>query len=399
MKPIDQVGKQIREDKMMNYKYIVVGAGLAGVTIAERIANERNEQVLLIEKRSHIGGNVYDCYDENGILIHKYGPHIFHTSNKKVWDYLSQFTAWKEYQHKVLGYVDGQLVPIPFNLNTIDRLFPADMATRYANKLIQIFGYGVKVPILELNKTEDAELKQLAQYVYEKVFLHYTTKQWGVLPDQVDNAVTARVPIHISRDDRYFQNTYQGMPLHGYTKMIENILSNKNIKIMLQTDFKEIVQFEKGEVRIFGDTFHGKIVYTGSLDELFDYIFGELEYRSTKFDFAYIQEEHHQSVATVNYPNNYDFTRITEFKHMTGQKHPYGTSILREYPQAYNRSIVGRDVPMYSVLDEANQKIYNKYKQEAEKYNNITCIGRLAEYMYYDMDAVVAKALETFGKL
>ncbi|HML34145.1 UDP-galactopyranose mutase [Sporomusa sphaeroides] len=381
------------------FKYIVVGAGLAGITIAERIANELNEQVLIIEKRGHIGGNVYDCYDEHGILIHKYGPHIFHTNNKKIWDYLSQFTAWKEYQHKVLGYVDGQLIPIPFNLNTIDKLFPAGMAARYTNKLIQTFGYGIKVPILELNKTEDVELRQLAQYVYEKVFLNYTTKQWDVSPDKVDGAVTARVPIHISRDDRYFQNTYQGMPLLGYTKMVENILNSNKIKIMLKTDFKEISQFNKNKIEIFEKTFNGKIVYTGNVDELFDYTFGELGYRSTKFDFEYIQEQHHQSVATVNYPNNYDFTRITEFKHMTGQKNTYGTTILREYPQKYDRNIVGRDVPMYPVLDDSNQQIYNKYKQEAEKYNNIIFAGRLAEYMYYDMDAVIAKALDTFKKL
>lgn len=384
---------------MINYKYIVVGAGLAGVTIAERIANELNEQVLLIDKRSHIGGNVYDCYDENGILIHKYGPHIFHTNNKKVWNYLSQFTDWTEYQHKVLGYIDGQLVPIPFNLNTIDKIFPADMANQYANKLIQTFGYGVKVPILELNKTADVELKQLAKYVYEKIFLNYTTKQWGVSPNQVDSAVTARVPIHISRDDRYFQNTYQGMPLRGYTKMVEKMVKNNKIKIMLQTDFKEIIQYDKEKIKIFGNPFIGNIVYTGNIDDFFSYKFGELEYRSTKFDFEYSSEICHQSVATVNYPNNYDFTRITEFKHMTGQKVPYGTTILREYPQRYDRNIIGRDVPMYPVLDDTNQKIYKKYKEEAEKYNNITFIGRLAEYMYYDMDAVVKKALDTFEDL
>ena len=333
----------------MNYKYIVVGAGLAGITIAERIANELNEQVLIIEKRRHIGGNVYDCYDEHGILIHKYGPHIFHTNNKKVWDYLSQFTAWKEYQHKVLGYLDGQFVPIPFNLNTMDRLFPSSMAIEYANKLIQTFGYGVKVPILELNKTEDAQLKQLAQYVYNKVFLNYTTKQWGTSPDKVDGAVTARVPIHISKDDRYFQDTYQGMPFHGYTKMVENILKSNKIKIMLQTDFKEIAQFDEDRIRILGNTFNGKVVYTGNIDEFFGYAFGKLEYRSTKFDFEHMQEQNHQPVATVNYPNNYDFTRITEFKHMTGQKNAYGTTILREYPQAYDCNIAGRDVPMYPV--------------------------------------------------
>jgi len=383
----------------MTYKYIVVGAGLAGVTIAERIANELNEQVLIIEKRNHIGGNVYDYYDEQGILIHKYGPHIFHTNNKKVWDYLSQFTDWKEYQHKVLGCVDGQLAPIPFNLNTIDKLFPTDMATRYTNKLIQMFGYGAKIPILELNKTEDIELKLLAQYIYEKVFLNYSTKQWGGAPDKVDDAVTARVPIHISKDDRYFQNSYQGMPIYGYTKMVENILSNDKIKIMLQTEFKEIIRFDENGIKIFGNAFDGIIVHTGNVDEFFNYAFGELEYRSTKFDFEYIQEQYYQSVATVNYPNNYDFTRITEFKHMTGQKNVYGTTILREYPQAYERNTVGKDVPMYPVLDDVNQELYKRYEQETKKYNNIFFVGRLAEYMYYDMDAVIAKALHTFENI
>jgi len=380
---------------MNAYKYIVVGAGLAGATMAERIASELNEKVLLIEKRGHLGGNVYDCYDDHGILIHKYGPHIFHTDNKKVWDYLSKFTQWKEYQHKVLGFIDGQMVPIPFNLNTIDQLFPTELAARYTDKLIRSFGYGVKVPILELNKTADAELKQLAKFVYEKVFLNYTTKQWGVSPDKVDGAVTARVPIHISRDDRYFQSTYQGMPLHGYTRLIENMLSNDKIKIMLQTDFREVVQYDECGIKLFGNDFKGKLIYTGNIDEFFAYKFGELEYRSTRFNFEYIQEKSHQTVATVNYPNNYDFTRITEFKQMTGQNNAVGTTVLREYPQAYDREIVGQDIPMYPVFDEKNQMAYKKYKEESGKYKNIEFIGRLAEYKYYDMDAVVAKVLST----
>jgi UDP-galactopyranose mutase len=382
----------------MNYKYIVVGAGLAGSTIAERIANELKEQVLIIEKRGHIGGNVYDCYDEHGIFIHKYGPHIFHTDNRKVWNYLSQFTVWTEYQHQVLGYVDGQLIPIPFNLNTIDKLFPTELASGYTDKLIQHFGYGVKVPILELDKTESPELKQLAKYVYNKIFLNYTIKQWGVSPNKIDQAITARVPLHISRDDRYFQNTYQGLPAQGYTKMIENMLNNNKIKILLQTDFKEIVQFEKDKIKIFGNTYNGKIIYTGNIDELFNCNYGELSYRSTKFDFEHIETKLFQPVTTVNYPNNYDFTRITEFKHMTNQNN-IGTTILREYPQAYDRNIVGRHVPMYPVLDDSNLEIYSKYKKEAEKYTNLYCVGRLAEYRYYDMDIVVAKALDIFEDL
>ena len=384
----------------MNFKYIVVGAGLAGVTIAERIANVLNENVLIMEKRGHIGGNIYDCYDEHGILIHKYGPHIFHTDNKKVWDYLSRFTLWHEYHHKVLGYLDGQFVPIPFNLNAIEKLFPSALASQYMDKLIGTFGYGVKVPILELKKSDDIKLKQLAQYVYEKVFFNYTTKQWGVSPHEIDAAVTARVPIYISRDDRYFQNTYQGMPLHGYTKMVENMLNNNKIKIMLQTDFKEILQSTEGEIKFFGNASSNcKVIYTGNIDEFFNYTCGELAYRSTKFDFEYIQKPHFQVVATVNYPNNYDFTRITEFKHMTMQQNSYGTTILREYPQVYDRNIAGKDVPMYPVFDALNQEIYKKYKQKAEVYDNVFFIGRLAEYKYYDMDAVVAQALNTFEQV
>ena len=383
----------------MDFKYIVVGAGLAGVTIAERIANVLNEKVLIIEKRGHIGGNIYDCYDEHGILIHKYGPHIFHTNNKKVWDYLGQFTSWQEYHHKVLGYLDGQFVPIPFNLNTIAKLFPVALASQYTDKLTRTFGYGIKVPILELKKSDDSELKQLAQYVYEKVFLNYTIKQWSVSPQEIDATVTARVPINISKDDCYFQNTYQGMPLYGYTKMVEKMLNNNKIKIMLQTDFNEIVQLAAGDIKLFGTSLNCKIIYTGSIDQFFGYEFGELGYRSTKFDYEFIQEPHFQDVATVNYPNNYDFTRITEFRHMTMQQNIYGTTILREYPQACERGVAGKDVPMYPVLDTSNQEKYKKYRQKAEIYNNIIFIGRLAEYKYYDMDAVVAQALSAFKRL
>ncbi|RLQ05543.1 UDP-galactopyranose mutase [Geobacillus sp. FSL K6-0789] len=376
------------------FDYVIIGTGFAGSVLAERIATQLNKKVLMIEKRNHIGGNAYDSYDSQGILIHNYGPHIFHTKIKKVWDYLSNFTEWHLYHHKVLGVIDGQKVPIPFNLNSINQLFPKNLAERLEKKLIENFGYNKKVPILKLREVEDEDLKFLANYIYEKVFLGYTTKQWGVTPEELDPSVTGRVPVYISRDDRYFQDPYQGIPKEGYTKLFERMLDHENIKILLNTDYKEVLHFnfETGEANLFGQKFDGKIIYTGPIDYFFDYKFGQLPYRSLNFKFEQYDVEFVQEVGTVNYPNDYNFTRITEFKYLTNQKSTK-TTVVREFSQKY---IPGENIPYYPIKNDNNLELYRKYIEEARKYNKVIMVGRLAEYQYYDMDMVVGKALRTF---
>jgi len=367
----------------MNYKYVVIGAGLSGAVLAERIATQLNKKVLIIEKRSHIGGNCYDYKDENGIFIHKYGPHIFHTYYKDVWNYLSRFTDWIYYQHKVLGFIDGKYVSIPFNLNTLYELMPLKLAERLEKKLIDNFGYNKKVPILDLKKIEDKDLKFLAGFIYEKIFLHYSKKQWGLKPEDIDTSVTARIPVIISRDNRYFQDKYQGMPKDGYTKLFEKIIQNKNIEVQLKTGFKDI------KIKLKYD----KLFYTGPIDEFFDFKFGKLDYRYVNINFQTWDVESYQLAAVVNYPNDYDFTRITEFKKFNMNRSKQ-TNIGIEYP--------GSDGFMaWPVLNEKNKKIFQKYWQEAEKLKkeNIYFVGRLAEYKYYDMDDTVKKALEAFEEI
>jgi len=362
---------------------IVIGAGLSGLIIAERIATQLNKKTLIIEKRDHIAGNCYDVKDKNGILIHKYGPHIFHTNDRNVWNYISQFTDWTLYQHKVSGYVDGKFVPIPFNLDSLYKLVPGKLAKILENKLINHFGYGNKVPVLELQKIQDDHLKYLADFIYEKIFLHYTEKQWGLKPEDIDPSVTARVPIIISRDDRYFQDEYQGIPKEGYTKLFEKLIHNKNIEILTKTGFNDIRDKLK----------YKKIFYTGPIDEFFNYQFGKLDYRYINIDFQTINAENYQTTAVVNYPNDYDYTRITEFKKFNMNKSKK-TVIGIEYPG--NSGFMA-----WPVLNERNHKIWQKYDKEAEKLKekNIYFVGRLAEYKYYDMDDAVANSMKKFERI
>lgn len=374
--------------------YIIVGSGLAGVVMAERIATQLNKKVLIIEKRNHIGGNCYDFKDENNILIHKYGPHLFHTNNKEVIDYLSNFTTWDIYNHEVLAYIDGKKVSIPFNFNTLYEVFPTSKAKALEEKLLETYDYNSKVPILELKKSTDKDLQFLADFVYDKIFVNYTAKQWGMKPEEMDGAVTARVPVFIGRDNRYFNDSYQMLPKNGYTSMINSMLDHKNIKIMLNTDFKEICTLKNEDFYLFGSKFDGKVIYTGQIDELFDYKFGELPYRSVDMKFETVECEFYQEKATVNYPNDYDFTRITEFKHI----HPTNstkTTILKEYPQEY---IIGQNTPYYPIFTTQNQEKYNKYLEYSKEFDNLILLGRLAEYKYYDMDDMVERALEVFEK-
>ncbi len=376
------------------FNYIIVGAGFAGSVIAERIANVLNQKVLIIEKRNHIGGNCYDFKDENNIIVHKYGPHLFHTDYKEVFDYLSNFTEWIIYHHKVLAFIDGKKVPIPFNFNSIEMLFPNVLSNRIIEKLLKRFKYGAKIPILELKKESDEDLKFLADFVYEKVFKNYTAKQWGLKPEEISPEVTARVPIFIGRDDRYFNDKYQAIPKDGYTKIFKRMLNHPNIKIMLNTDFKEVLSIDVQSRKIYfmGQKFKGKLIFTGMIDELFDFKYGYLPYRSLDLRFETVDQEYYQEVAVVNYPSDYDFTRITEFKHI----HPTEskkTTILKEFPKAYKPKV---DIPYYPVFTKECQELYSMYKEEAERFENIILVGRLAEYRYYDMDDVVKRALEVF---
>ncbi|HML06461.1 MAG TPA: UDP-galactopyranose mutase [Methanobacterium sp.] len=382
------------------FDYLIIGAGMAGIVLAERITSVLDKKVLIIEKRNHIGGNCYDHYDENGILVHKYGPHIFRTNKKEVWDYLSNFTEWNLYQHEVLGLIDGKKVPVPFNLNSLEKLLPNSLSEHLEKKLISEFGYNVKIPILKLKEIDDEDLRFLADFIYEKVFLNYTIKQWGMEPKELDSSVTGRVPVYISRDNRYFQEKYQGLPREGFSKLFNKMLNNPKIKLMLNTDFKDVIDVDHQNNKIFflGNEFKGKMIYTGKIDEFFNYEFGELPYRSLRFEFENHNSDYFQEVGTVNYPNEYDFTRITEYKHLTGQKN-FTTSIVKEYPLDYNRKNNSKQIPYYPIPKNENLQLYAKYNEKAQNFSNVIFLGRLAEYKYYGMDDVVNSALKTFGEL
>ena len=375
--------------------YLVVGAGFAGSVIAERIANVLGKEVHVIEQRPHAGGNCYDEIDANGIRIHRYGPHLFHTENQKVVEYLSTFTAWEPYEHEVLASVNGQKVPIPFNLNSIEALFPPEEAHRLETKLIKQYGYGEKVPILELRQTEDEDLKKLSAYIYDKVFLNYTVKQWGMRPEEIDLNVTARVPVHISRDNRYFQDSFQQMPAEGYSAVFEKMLSHPLITVTYNTSYDAIVSLKDDQVYCNGEVFEGTLIFTGMIDDLFDHCFGKLEYRSLRLDFETVIVPWFQEKSVVNYPNEHTFTRITEFKHIHMADVP-NTTILKEYPQPYAKGV---NIPYYPLFTFEGQKRYSRYAEAAKDIRNLVLVGRLAEYRYYDMDDIIARALEVFEKV
>ena len=374
---------------------VIIGAGVAGSVAARELA-ESGRSVLVLEQRDHIGGNCYDEPDEHGILIHKYGPHIFHTKEKKAYDYLSRFTDWYAFGHEVVANVYGKLIPVPFNLNTLHMVYEKEKADTLEKKLIETFGMGSRVPILKLREQEDPEIRQIADYVYENIFLHYTMKQWGQTPEEIDPAVTGRVPVVISYDNRYFQEPWQGMPLHGYTPMFEKMLDHPKIRVETGVDARSRIRFEEDQVILDGEPFCGEVIYTGPVDELFNCCFGRLPYRSLRFDFEYLYQEDYQGHSVVNYTVSEDFTRITEFKYLTGQKAP-GTTIVREYPFAYTGA--EGEIPYYSIANEANQALYEKYRALTEKIPNVWLLGRLAEYKYYNIDAMVMKALELTEKI
>lgn len=381
----------------MNPDYIIVGCGLAGIVIANKIANELDKKVLIIEKRNHIGGNCYDYYDENGILVHKYGPHIFHTNYKEVFDYLSKYTDWHIYQFQARVVIDGKTTNIPFNLNTMKDLLDENLYNKFSKKLIDRYGYDSVIPILKLKEADDEDLKWLSNYIYEKVYLNYMYKQWEVRPEELDASVTERVPIYISKDDRYFKDKYQAMPKNGYTEMFNKMLNHKNINIMLNTDAFDYINVDKEnkELKFINKKFDGKIIYTGEIDLLFNNIYGELPYRSLRFEYKNYNKEYFQETAMTSYPNNYEFTRITETKHMTGQD-AKTTTVIYEYPQKYERKTFGKDIPYYPIPNTSNRDTYFKYKDYSKNYKNLILIGRLAQYLYFNMDQMIKMALDTF---
>ncbi|HAG84703.1 MAG TPA: UDP-galactopyranose mutase [Cyanobacteria bacterium UBA12227] len=359
------------------FDYLVVGAGFSGSVIAERIASQLGKKVLVVDKRSHIGGNAYDHYDNSGILVHKYGPHIFHTNSRDVFEYLSQFTEWRSYEHRVLASVDGQLLPIPINLDTINKLYGLNLTSFEVPE----FFASIAEPKQYIRTSEDVVVSKVGRELYEKFFRNYTRKQWGLDPSELDKSVISRIPTRTNRDDRYFTDTYQAMPLHGFTRMFETMLNHPNIKVMLNTDYREIQKAIPCR----------EMVYTGPVDEYFDLRYGKLPYRSLEFKHETHNKPVFQSAPVVNYPNEQLYTRITEFKYLTGQEHAK-TSIVYEFPRAEGD-------PYYPVPRPENAEIYKKYKALADATPGVYFVGRLATYKYYNMDQCVAQALTVYKQI
>jgi UDP-galactopyranose mutase len=362
-----------------SYDYLIVGAGFAGSVLAERLASQHGARVLLIDRRPHVGGNAYDEPNEAGILYHKYGPHIFHTNSDQVVDYLSQFTDWRPYEHRVLAHVRGELVPIPINRTTLNMLFDADLETdEDAAKYLA----SRAEPVADIETSEDVVINAVGRELYELFFRGYTRKQWGLDPSELDKQVTSRIPTRTNTDDRYFSDTFQAMPLNGYTAMFEKMLDHPLIEVRTGVDFREV----RDEV----DAAH--IIYTGPIDEYFDYRFGKLPYRSLQFDHQTLEQERFQPVAVVNYPSeDVPFTRISEYKYLTGQESPV-TTVTYEYPAAEGD-------PYYPIPRPENQELFKRYEALADATEGVTFVGRLATYRYYNMDQIVGQALATFRRM
>ncbi|MCY7412028.1 MAG: UDP-galactopyranose mutase [Salinibacterium sp.] len=361
----------------MSFDYLVVGAGFAGSVMAERLASELDARVLIVDKRTHIGGNAYDRYDDSGILIHPYGPHIFHTNSADVFEHLSRFTHWRPYQHRVLASVDGQLLPIPINLDTVNSLYGMKLTSFEMTSWLESVSERGK-PIAN---SEDVVVSKVGRDLYNKFFRGYTRKQWDLDPSELDASVAARIPTRTNRDDRYFSDTYQAIPANGYTRMFEQMLSHPNISVMLNTDYREIAPAVPWR----------HMVYTGPIDAFFDHRYGRLPYRSLEFRHVTLPQSQFQTVGTVNFPNDYAYTRVSEFKHITGQRHE-STSIVYEYPRADGD-------PYYPVPIPGNAELYKRYEADTDARTDVTFVGRLATYKYYNMDQVVGQALAAFRRL
>ena len=359
------------------FDYLIIGAGFAGSILAERLASQKHARVLVVDRRNHIAGNAYDYYNDAGILVHKYGPHIFHTNSEKVYSYLSRFTSWRPYEHRVQTSVDGQLVPIPINADTLNRLYGLNLTCQQ----VEGFFASVAEPRDQIRTSEDVVVSRVGRELYEKFFRNYTRKQWGLDPSELDASVTSRVPVRSTRDDRYFSDRFQAMPAHGYTRMFENILDHSNISIMLNTDYADI----KDEVSF------RSLIFTGAIDEYFDHCYGQLPYRSLYFEHQTHDRAVYQPAAVVNYPNEHPYTRVTEFKYLTGQEHAK-TSIVFEHPRSEGD-------PYYPIPQPRNAELYLRYKALADELPDVHFAGRLGTYKYYNMDQVAAQALAMAEKL
>lgn len=384
---------------MKEYDVIITGSGFAGSTLARKFADD-GKKVLIIEKRNQIAGNMYEETLDNGVRVHKYGPHIFHTNNKEVFDFLQNYSDWYFYEHKVLGKIDGKLVPIPFNFKSLELLFKQDKVNLIKEKLLSKYPNVEKVSILDLINDEDELIKEFGTYVYNKVFVNYTAKQWNIPIEEVDTSVINRVPVILGYDDRYFQDKYQYMPLDGFTVLFNNLLNNENIDIVLNKNIKEIIKLDLDNNKIYYNDreFNGKLIFTGAIDELLDYKYGPLPYRSLNLVFENLNYNYYQSTSVVNYPNEEDFTRITEFKYLSNQLVDNNTTILKEYPVKYDY-LSSKTDPYYAILNDDNINLYNKYKDELKNINNLYLCGRLAEYKYYNMDAVIDRALKLYEEI
>jgi UDP-galactopyranose mutase len=360
----------------VKFDYLIVGAGFCGSTLAERLARA-GKQVLIVDRRQHIGGNAYDHYNDDGLLVHRYGPHIFHTNSKDVFEYLSMFTSWRPYEHRVRASVNGQLVPIPINLDTINALY----GTRLTSFDVEGFLAERAETRASITTSEDVIISKVGRELYELFFKHYTRKQWGLDPSELDAQVIARIPVRTNRDDRYFSDTYQAMPLHGYTRMFQRMLDHPRIKVLLNTDYAQIE-----------DTIpFNEVIYTGPIDEFFAYRFGRLPYRSLRFEHVTVNESQAQPVAVLNFPNQHAYTRVTEFKHLTGQVHPR-SSLVFEYP-------TDEGDPYYPIPTGRNAELYKRYQALARETPGVHFAGRLGTYKYYNMDQVTAQALTLYRKL
>jgi len=370
------------------YDVIIVGAGFAGSVIANELA-KKNKKVLILDKRSSVGGNMYEETDKNGIKIHKYGPHIFHTNSSEVFEYLNKYGEWYFYEHTVLGNIDGNLVPIPFNFKSIELVFNKEKADTIKSKLMEHYPDKNKVSILDLISHNDETIRSFGDFVYEKVFANYTAKQWDINVKDIDASVINRVPVILGYDSRYFQDKYQFMPKNGYNEIFTNLLDSPNIDIGLNTDAANCIQIKDNKIFYKGKQFKGELVYTGQIDELFGFEYGKLPYRSLRFVFENYKMNYFQPSSVVNYPNEHKYTRITEFKYLTNQLCD-STTTLREYPQKYD----GNNIPYYSIANEENNILYEQYRNRAIIIKNLHMCGRLAEYKYYNMDQVILRAFE-----
>lgn len=396
---------QYSDVNMNDYDSVVVGSGFAGSVCARELAERGNKKVIIFEKRPHIGGNMYDELDEAGVLVHRYGPHIFHSNDKRAYDYICRFVEMSNYQHEVLADVHGTYMPVPFNKNSMKLAFGEEKAAYLTQKLIDKFGDERKVTITELRAQDDPELAEIADFVYNNVFLYYTQKQWGLTPDEVDPSVVARVPVFISTDNRYFQDEFQGMPQPSYTACFENMLDHENITVCLNTDAASIfeLEFDNGDedalvssIKVKGTEITGDIVYTGPLDELFIARFGRLPYRTLDFVYETKDDEKVLPCATVNYTVSEAYTRITEFKQLTGQVCDK-TTIMKEYSKAYTDP--ENEIPYYAILNDENNAHYQRYRSLMDNMKNFHPLGRLAEYKYYNMDKIIALALDLSDEL